>query len=219
MKDKRATRPIYPISSQNSNRQHDWFLKLELCKLSHNKVHQEKKRKNRANFSKTNVSKKRGSRVFRIIISPVQFLPSSITATTNYRGHASFDIRPSYSSAINRDLYGATITFTLDTRFPPSVYFNRTTVLPSQRRNQCAYPQSHTSHTLSALAPVPPFPDMCIYIYIFVVIRDSTLISFRGHCLRGFRFRFTRGKGSFEASFMRLWETGVNRVAEVFFLE
>lgn len=59
-------------------------------------------------------------------------------------------------------------------------------------------------YTLSALAVVPPFPDICIYIYIFVVIRDSTLISFRGHCLRGFRFRFAHDKGSFEGSFMRL---------------
>lgn len=105
-----------------------------------------------------------------------------------------------YSSAINRDLYGATITFTLDTRSP--VYFNRTTVLPSQRRNQCAYPQSRFIHfiCISSRATVPRY----MYIYIFVVIRDSTLISFRGHCLRGFRFRFAHGKGSFEGSFMRL---------------
>lgn len=101
-------------------------------------------------------------------VSPFFYYRPQITAATVVL------IYGPYSSAINRDLYGATITFTLDT--PSPVYFNRTTVLPSQRRNQCAYPQSRFIHfiCISSRATVLR-SHICMYIYIYV-IRDTYFV-------------------------------------------
>lgn len=114
----------------------------------------------------------------------VRSSPPLLLPTTNYRAAAAVVlIYCPYSSAIKRDLYGATITFTLDTG-PPCISlgdsFTVAQAQPVRIHNRVLY-------TLSALAVAPLLHHPLPRPIIFITTRYNFFILFR---LRDERSRF-----------------------------